>query len=460
MKITVFSGSPKGELSISLQYLKYMKKDTKDVEYEIFHIGEKISLMEKNKAEFDKAINSVKNSDGVIWVFPVYHFTVPSQLKRFIELANERSLANVFKGKYSTSIITSIHFYDTLAEKYIHAVSEDFGMKYTKGFLAGMDDLKNEKNQKLLTAFGKSFLENIKDKKIVPKMYADINNEVPRYTPEIGEEKKKKNSHKIILVTDNSSKKGNLKNMLETFINKCENEIVVVNLDELETKGGCLGCCRCGYDGECVYADKMTEFLRENFLSADGVVIASEIKDRYLSYQIKRMWDRSFLHGHRPVFKGKKMMYIISGKISEHSIIQEEINARCSIGGTPLIDCVSDEHLSSEELTKHLEQAGKDLCMAIEANVQSQENFYSVSGHKIFRDFIYQMRYVFTADHKYYKKTNYYDFPRTKIGRSIINILVPQLLKIKPIRKEFSNRIKSEMVKPIKKIADEYRGGK
>lgn len=454
MKITVLSGSPKGEWSISLQYLKYMAKFNKEVNFDIFHIGEKIHLIENNKSEYDKIIESIKSSDAVLWVFPVYHMLVPAQLKRFIELINENNSENIFNEKYSSSIITSIHFYDNLTEDYIRAVSEDLGMKYIKGFLAEMEELEKEGGQKLLLEYGKRVLETIKEKRNTTKYFKKTEGKVSEYIPEKIIENKKSNKYKILLITDRSSEKGNLKNMIETFVKKIENDVEIVNLDKIKVNGGCLGCCKCGYNSTCVYKDEMSEFLKGKFLDSDAVVVAAEIKDRYMSASIKRMWDRSFMFGHKSINKWKSIVYILSGKLSGNNILKNEIEIRASIGKKYLVDVVSDEYLSGEELTLKIEQAGKDLVESVKNNFEASKDFYYVASHKIFRDFVYGMKYVFKSDHDYYKKIKYYDFPQKNTKQRIFNFLILQLLKSKKIREEFQKRTKFEIVKKIKMIAE------
>lgn len=456
MKVTVLSGSPKGEYSVSLQYFRFIAKHTETLDFNIFHVGEQINKIKNSESELLKIIDSVKESDCIIWVFPVYHFLVPAQLKEFIEILNRKNYSDCFKNKYSTSIITSIHFYDTLAENYIHAVSEDFGMNYINGFLAEMTDLKKVEKQAELLDFGRRFFQSIKNNKIVPKIYNSIKKEVIPYTPILSTStsKSKDNNYKILLITDNSANNENLKNMITVFANNLKNRVELINLDELTTKGGCLGCCSCGYDNTCVYNDEMNNFLHNSFLNSDAIVIASEIKDRYLSWQIKRFWDRSFTHGHKPILENKKLLYIISGSLSENSVLKSEIEARSGVSKAPVIDIVCDEFISSDALTKHLIQAGNDLIESIAENRKSQENFHFLAGHKIFRDFVYLIKFVFRADHKFYKKNNYYDFPQKKISLRVVNRILMLILKFKPFRVEFQKRTKPSMVAELKRIAD------
>ena len=454
MKITVLSGSPKGEYSITLQYLKVIEKTNPNIVFDIYNVGEKIALIEKNGAEFDNIIKSVGESSGVIWVFPVYHFTVPAQLMRFIELVSEKKCESVFAGKYSASIITSIHFFDTLAEDYIRGVSEDLEMKYLGGFLAEMNDIKKPEIQKKLVNFGKILAENIENNKIVSRVYGKSDKNKIKYEPENIQDITKQGIDRIILITDSDGKNANLDNMIDVYVKTISCEVEVINLNNIETKGGCLGCCSCAFDGECVYKDQMSEFLKRKYVEADAIVIASEIRARYFGSKIKRMYDRSFMYGHRPILSGKKILYLISGNLSENPVVKNEIDARSAVGETVLIDVITDEFESGEQLTRHIEQAGAELIKSIEKNENTVPNFYQVAGQKIFRDFIYKMKGIFVEDHKYYKKINYYDFPQKDIKTRAGNMILSLLMKSKKVRDEFKKRTKYEMVKGIKKETD------
>lgn len=461
MKITVLSGSPKGKLSNTIQYSKFIAKFNKNIDFEIFDVGERMNLIEKNEKEFDKIIESIKNADIILWVFPVYHLLVPAQLKRFIELVYEKEKESVFNGKYASSITTSIHFYDNIAHDYINAVSEDLEMKYIKGFTAGMEDLNYKDKQNLLKEYAERIIKIVEDKRNIFKSFKKISEKRKEYRPKNIISKAKKYNYKLLMLTDNTSKEGNLKNMIDTFVKYTENEIEIINLDELKINGGCMGCCRCGYSNQCVYNDELNEFFTNEFLNFDGLIIASTMKDRYLTSQIKRFWDRSFMYGHsftynnKGIINNKKILYIISGNLSENSMLKNEIEIRSDINDSYTSDIITDEYFEEKELTEYIEKSSKEFLNAIEKDYKNNENFYSLAAHKIFRDFIYNLRFVFKADHKYYKKTNYYDFPQKKIGLRIVNTLLLQVLKIKFIREEFQNKMKFKMGEKIRNIAEE-----
>ena len=142
MRIVVINGSPKGDMSVTMQYLEYIRRYTPGADFKVFNVGHDIKKIEKKPELFQEIIREIGGSDGILWCFPVYILVIPSQLKRFIELIFEHDAEKVFEDKYATALTTSAHIYDHTAHNYIHAISEDLGMKYVEGFSAEMYDLK------------------------------------------------------------------------------------------------------------------------------------------------------------------------------------------------------------------------------------------------------------------------------------------------------------------------------
>ncbi|MCK4527423.1 NAD(P)H-dependent oxidoreductase, partial [candidate division WOR-3 bacterium] len=90
MKIIVLNGSPKGKISVTMQYINFIRKKFPQHELKIFNIAQQIKKIEKDEAAFREIIDEIKSSDGVLWAFPLYVFLVASQYKRFIELISEK----------------------------------------------------------------------------------------------------------------------------------------------------------------------------------------------------------------------------------------------------------------------------------------------------------------------------------------------------------------------------------
>ena len=72
MKITVLNGSPKGELSITMQYVAYLAKLYPQHEFNILHIAQRLRKLENDRKAFDEVIGQIRASDGVLWGFPLY----------------------------------------------------------------------------------------------------------------------------------------------------------------------------------------------------------------------------------------------------------------------------------------------------------------------------------------------------------------------------------------------------
>ncbi|MEG2355343.1 MAG: iron-sulfur protein, partial [Clostridia bacterium] len=60
MKVCVFSGSPKGKYSITLQTVLYLKEQFPDSSFEILHVGQRIKAYEKSMEE---AVAAVQRAD-------------------------------------------------------------------------------------------------------------------------------------------------------------------------------------------------------------------------------------------------------------------------------------------------------------------------------------------------------------------------------------------------------------
>jgi len=92
MKITVLNGSPKGEQSVTMQYVHFIRKKFPQHELHILNIAQRIKTLEKDERAFQAALDEIRASEGVLWAFPLYHCLVHGNYKRFIELVWERSV--------------------------------------------------------------------------------------------------------------------------------------------------------------------------------------------------------------------------------------------------------------------------------------------------------------------------------------------------------------------------------
>ena len=148
MKIVVLSGSPKGDVSVTRQYVRFLEKKSPQHEFMILNVCHDSKRLEEDEGAFDTAIKSIQDADAILWATPVYVFVVPGPYKRFIELVFERRAQAAFEGKYAFILTTSVRFFDHTAHAYLHGISEDFGMHVAGTYSAEMYDLLKEARAK------------------------------------------------------------------------------------------------------------------------------------------------------------------------------------------------------------------------------------------------------------------------------------------------------------------------
>jgi len=511
MKITVLNGSPKGDLSVTLQYVNFIQKKFPHHELKIFNIASQIKKIEKDEKTFQEIMDEVGSSDGVLWVFPLYYLLVASQYKRFIELIWERGTADVFKNKYTAVLSTSIHFFDHTAHNYMNAICDDLDMKYLGYFSAAMYDLMSRKGREKWLLFASEFFEGIQNRVPTAKKYAPLFYRPLDYIPGPPAQKVNIQGKKVLILSDLKEPNTNLGRMIERFKNSfvedvhpvrksltsqwsdlhdafslmpaqkklnssptsssietwshtgqaegLSNGVKVINLHQIDIKGGCLGCIQCGYDYQCSYGnqDEFVQFYKDNVKTADILLFAGTIQDRYLSSRWKMFFDRSFFNTHTPSLIGKQVGFILSGPLRQIPNLRQILEAYTEWQQANLVDIVTDEDEDARIVDERLQFLAQQAVHFAEKNYIKPKTFLSVGGMKIFRDDIWgKLRFPFQADHRFYKEHNLYDFPHRKYKARIMNAILILLTKIPSMRKEiYRKRMKEEMVRPLQKILHE-----
>jgi len=451
MRIAVINGSPKGDMSVTMQYLEYIRRNNPNKDFKIFNVGHDIKKIEKKPELFTEIVQEIGKSDGILWCFPVYICVVPSQLKRFIELIFENSAEEAFEDKYATALTTSAHIYDHTAHNYIHAISEDLGMKYVEGFSAEMYDLNKQEERENLLNFSADFFSHIEKNRPTENKYLPLSYATPEYVPGEIQEISKTGNWKIVLLNDAEKNDLNLRLMIDVFIKTLPNHVEVLNLHEINMRGGCLGCLRCGYDGTCIYSDDVMSIYEDKLLPADAVIYAGTIKDRYLSSRWKMFFDRSFFNGHRPVLQGKQGGFIISGPLRQIPNLRQILQAQAEVGRFAHVSLVSDEYEDSQYTTSRISDFAAQLIWALEKEYHKPVTFLGVGGHKTLRDLVKDMKPIFTEDYEFYKEHGLFDFPRQGIHDRAINTFLLPLLRIPEVRTGFQKRLKWGMIWPLQK---------
>jgi multimeric flavodoxin WrbA len=461
MKIIVLNGSPKGETSVTMQYIHFIQKKFPQHELKILNISQRIKKIEKDEKAFQDIIDQVRSSDAVLWAFPLYIFLVHSGYKRFIELISEKGVEEVFRNKYTAALTTSIHFFDHTAHNYMNAICDDLNMKYVGRFSAYWDDLLKEEERKRLILFSENFFEAIENKIPPSKSYQPVIFRKFDYIPGKVENKIDTGDKKVIILTDFEDNQTNLGRMIDMFKGCFANEVEVINLHDIDIKGVCLGCMQCGFENICSYGDKdeFMKFYNTKLKAADVLVFAGAIKDRYLSSRWKLFFDRGFFYCHCPSLIGKQIGFIISGPFGQIPNLRQILEGWTEWQQANLVDFITDEYEDSTEIDALLQSFATRLVRFADKNYIKSPTFLSVGGMKIFRDNIWgKLRFPFVADHRFYQQHGIYDFPQKDFRTRIKNMIIMFLTKIPKIRKEiYTKRLKEEMIKPLQKILEDIQ---
>jgi multimeric flavodoxin WrbA len=453
MNIVVLHGSPKGEVSVTMQYVLFLKKKMPEHIWNIECVSPQIAKMEKDSSVFDAVIAKVRAADIILWSFPLYHLLVPSQMKRFIELISERGAADSFRGKYAAALMTSIHYYDHTARNYIHAVSEDLGMHFSGSFTPEMHDLEKPEVQKNIFAFGRQIVSECANKSALPISFPPPVEKDFVYAASSPSEKIKTGNLRVRILYDGSfpSNAAAMAERLASAFDRAES----VDLSTVNIKGGCLGCMKCGAHGACAYdgSDNYRSMHKKMILDADIIFFAGAVRDRYLSAHFKRFFDRSFYLNHQPSYTGKQIGWIVSGPLGQIPNLRQIMEAYADVSRGNLAGIVTDECGDSRSIDAQIQSLALRAVSFAESGYVAPATFLGDGGRRIFRDEIWGgMRIVFQADYIFYKKHGMFDFPYKKLINWTGVPFVSALMKIPPVRRVFEREMKKGMIMSLQRI--------
>jgi len=440
MKIVAIAGSPKGETSVTMQYVEFLRQQLSGHEFPVFQAASTIRRLEKNEEAFEELIDGVRAADAVLWAFPLYFCLCCSQYRRFIELIRERNAQDAFAGKYAAVLTTSIHYFDHIAHAYMRAVSEDLGMTFAGSFSAEMRDLLRPEGRDQLRRF------------------APLRPVALRYAPGPVEHRADQGERRVVILHDAEPEQANLEGMVRRLRDSFAREVEVVSLHDVDIRGGCLGCMRCGQDNVCAYTGKdgYIDFYNQRLRPADIIVFAAAMVDRHISSRWRMYFDRSFFNTHAPSLTDKQFAFLVSGPLSQGPHLREFFESYARMQQSNPVDVISDEVEGSTTLDAQITSLAVRLTTCARSGYAAPHTFPAVGGCKIFRDDIFgPLRFVFQADHRYYRKHGFYDFPQRALGRRLLNPLISLLFRVPGIRRRFDAMVKTKMVEPYRKALKE-----
>ena len=195
----------------------FCRRSIRSTSFRILNVCHDITRLEHDPDAFQEVIDTIQESDAVLWATPVYVLLVPGPYKRFIELVFARSAHVAFQGKYTAAITTSVRFFDHTAHSYLNAISDDLGMHYVGGYSAEMFDLLKELEQKRLALFFGEFLRATAQRSRTQRRHEAVNASPFRYTPGPARSPRATNGKKLLIVTDAEPHDENLRHMVGRF---------------------------------------------------------------------------------------------------------------------------------------------------------------------------------------------------------------------------------------------------
>ena len=214
-QVVVINGSPKGKKSVSLKFVEYLQKKNPQTDFRYFHVAQDIRSYSRKPEAWTALKEALEQSQGVIWVFPVYIFHVPAALMRFLELVREKDCQGAFEGLYTTCISTSIHFYDNLAQDWMQSALEGLGMRYIPPFTADQADFFNTESRRNLEWFFADFQDAFREQRPVNRRFVPLSATPWTYTTGTSKEPVDLKGKRAVIVVDKDVPGSNLRAMVQ-----------------------------------------------------------------------------------------------------------------------------------------------------------------------------------------------------------------------------------------------------
>ncbi len=242
--------------------------------------------------------------------------------------------------------------------------------------------------------------------------------------------------------------------MIERFKQSFEGAIEIYDLNNIDIKGGCLGCMRCWYDNKCAYKDGFISFYQDIMSGdSDAVIYAGQITNRYFSPRHKQFTDRVFFNHHKMLAKGNQVSYIVSGPESRIPFFAHLFQGFHEFSHYNYIPGVSDESEDSAEIDARLQSLADRIVRYADKKYVRPSTFLGVSAMKITRDLSSgKTRSILQDDYRHFKKNGYNDFPQNDYKTRLLNMILVPLTKIPAFRNNMTQNMTEFMIQEHQKV--------
>jgi hypothetical protein len=142
----------------------------------------------------------------------------------------------------------------------------------------------------------------------------------------------------------------------------------------------------------------------------------------------------------------------VSGPVSKTENIEEILRSYIELNNSNYIGLISDEANDTDKISQNIYRMLHKVVYSSRASYIKHETFRGIAGKKIFRDdMIGGLKGIFQADHKYYKKHGFYDFPQKNYRGRFFAFIIRIISLVPVIRANFHKGIKEQMIANYKK---------
>ncbi|MCJ7548732.1 MAG: hypothetical protein MUQ30_03520 [Anaerolineae bacterium] len=147
-------------------------------------------------------------------------------------------------------------------------------MHYTGAYSAEMRDLFKADKRGAHAAFATRLLDATERQTQTAPRFAPLHPRSFAYVPGETISAVATRGKKVIILTDAEPHQANLNHMVTRLHRTFGDGAEIINLHDMDIKGGCLGRLHCGYDKECAYEgkDEYIDMHRQRLQTADILI--------------------------------------------------------------------------------------------------------------------------------------------------------------------------------------------
>lgn len=384
MKICVLSCSPKGDTSLTLQTVDFLKKYYPDDQFDVF----KTTTVDCD----DEVANAACESDLVMILSSIFHLNVHGQMMSMLDQLASKMKAKLGDGidsKFFTYVTTSNFLYDIGAHKYV--------TRWAEGEKLNLLRTLSLKDDSMLTETGREevyrWLAYIKDTIAIRR-----SGEVPQVT-----EKRR------VALINGGLPEASVKRVADLYKARgCEVE--AFNLQDYKIIP-CTACFACYSNRTCCMKDDFVDLVDKIGTGTDLFVNLGNLKYGMLDQQFKIFTDRHVQFGRAGSSDETISISFVESDEEPEARMQsmydftqwEEANmgiGRCYVAGC--------EYLRIKDQEFDVTRAIDDTILIMNNELIGQRNIFSECLNTRFAELANHLQNMCPLDYAHYKKDGYY----------------------------------------------------